>query len=403
MDFAYDAETEELRERLLTFMDEHVYPAEPVFAAQLEEREDPWAIPPVVDELKAKARERGLWNLFLAGHPEHGGLPNLQYAPLAEITGRSPRLGPMALNCAAPDTGNMEVLTMFGTPEQKKQWLEPLLDGRIRSAFAMTEPDVASSDATNVTTRIVRDGDEYVINGSKWYISGALNPACEILIVMGKTDPEAERHKQQSMVLVPRDTPGLRIGRGMSVFGYDDSDHGGHAEVFFDDVRVPVENLVGGEGEGFAIAQARLGPGRIHHCMRSIGIAERALELTCKRVLDRVAFGRPLAEQGVVREWIAEARVAIEQLRLLVLKTAYLMDTVGNKGAHTEIQSIKIATPRTVEWILDKCVQAHGAAGVSQDQPLAGWQAGIRSLRLADGPDEVHLRSLARAELRRYM
>ncbi|WP_017545039.1 acyl-CoA dehydrogenase family protein [Nocardiopsis prasina] len=402
MDFAFDARTEELRERLLAFMDEHVHPAEPVFAAQLAEREDPWAVPPVVGELKAEARRRGLWNLFLAGHPEHGGLPNLQYAPLAEITGRSPQLAPVALNCAAPDTGNMEVLTMFGTPEQRERWLEPLLDGRIRSAFAMTEPEVASSDATNITTRIVREGDEYVVNGHKWFITGALNPACEVLIVMGRTDPDAERHRQQSMVLVPRDTSGLRIERGMSVFGYHDSDHGGHAEVFFEDVRVPVGNLVGGEGEGFAIAQARLGPGRIHHCMRSIGIAERALELTCKRVLGRVAFGRPLAEQGVVREWIAEARVAIEQLRLLVLKTAYLMDTVGNKGAHTEIQAIKIATPRTVEWILDRCVQAHGAAGVSQDTPLAGWQAGVRSLRLADGPDEVHLRSLARAELRKY-
>ncbi|WP_017605249.1 acyl-CoA dehydrogenase family protein [Nocardiopsis alkaliphila] len=402
MDFAYDAQTEELRQRLLTFMDEYVYPAEPVMDAQLAERDDPWVIPPIVGELQAKAKERGLWNLFLAGHPEHGGLPNLQYAPLAEITGRSPRLAPAALNCAAPDTGNMEVLTMFGTPEQKKRWLEPLLDARIRSAFAMTEPEVASSDATNITTRIVREGDEYVVNGRKWFITGALNPACEILIVMGKTDPEGDRHKQQSMVLVPRDTPGVTVRRGMKVFGYDDSDHGGHAEVLFENVRVPAENLIGAEGEGFAIAQARLGPGRIHHCMRSLGMAERALEITCRRVLDRVAFGRPLAEQGVVREWIAEARVRIEQLRLLVLKTAYLMDTVGNKGAHTEIQAIKIATPRTVEWILDKCVQAHGAAGVSQDVPIAAWQAGVRSLRLADGPDEVHLRSLARAELRKY-
>ena len=383
-------------------MEEHVYPAEPVMETQLAERDDPWTIPPIVGELQAEARKRGLWNLFLAGHPEHGGLPNLRYAPLAEITGRSPRLAPAALNCAAPDTGNMEVLTMFGTPDQKKRWLEPLLDARIRSAFAMTEPAVASSDATNITTSIVREGDEYVINGRKWFITGALNPACEIFIVMGKTAPEADRHKQQSMVLVPRDTPGLTVERGMTVFGYDDSDHGGHAEVLFENVRVPAENLVGAEGEGFAVAQARLGPGRIHHCMRALGMAERALEITCRRVLDRVAFGRPLAEQGVVREWIAEARVQIEQLRLLVLKTAYLMDTVGNKGAHTEIQAIKIATPRTVEWILDKCVQAHGAAGVSQDVPIAAWQAGVRSLRLADGPDEVHLRSLGRAELRKY-
>ena len=402
MDFAYDTETEELRQRLLAFMEEHVYPAEPVMETQLAERDDPWTIPPIVGELQAEAKKRGLWNLFLAGHPEHGGLPNLRYAPLAEITGRSPRLAPAALNCAAPDTGNMEVLTMFGTPDQKKRWLEPLLDARIRSAFAMTEPAVASSDATNITTSIVREGDEYVINGRKWFITGALNPACEIFIVMGKTDPDADRHKQQSMVLVPRDTPGLTVERGMTVFGYDDSDHGGHAEVLFENVRVPAENLIGAEGEGFAVAQARLGPGRIHHCMRALGMAERALEITCRRVLDRVAFGRPLAEQGVVREWIAEARVQIEQLRLLVLKTAYLMDTVGNKGAHTEIQAIKIATPRTVEWILDKCVQAHGAAGVSQDVPIAAWQAGVRSLRLADGPDEVHLRSLGRAELRKY-
>ncbi|MBR8744011.1 acyl-CoA dehydrogenase family protein [Nocardiopsis sp. MG754419] len=402
MDFAHDAETEELRGRLLAFMDEHVHPAEPVLEAQLAAREDPWSTAPVIGELRAEARARGLWNLFLAGHPEHGGLPNLRYAPLAEITGRSPRLAPAALNCAAPDTGNMEVLTMFGTPEQKKRWLEPLLDARIRSAFAMTEPEVASSDATNITTRIVREGDEYVINGHKWYITGALNPDCAVLIVMGKTDSDADRHRQQSMVLVPRDTPGVTIERGMRVFGYDDSDHGGHAEVRFENVRVPVDHLIGAEGQGFAIAQARLGPGRIHHCMRSIGMAERALEITCRRVVDRVAFGLPLAEQGVVREWIAEARVRIEQLRLLVLKTAYLMDTVGNKGAHTEIQAIKIATPRTVEWILDKCVQAHGAAGVGQDLPLAAWQAGVRSLRLADGPDEVHLRSLARAELRKY-
>ena len=291
---------------------------------------------------------------------------------------------------------------MFGTPEQKKQWLEPLLDASIRSAFAMTEPEVASSDATNITTSIVREGDEYVINGRKWFITGALSPECTFFIVMGKTDPKADRHKQQSMILVPRNTPGVTIERGMSVYGYDDSDHGGHPEVLFEDVRVPAENLIGGEGEGFAIAQARLGPGRIHHCMRLIGMAERALEMTCRRVLDREAFGRPLAEQGVVREWIAEARVAIEQVRLLVLKAAYLMDTVGNKGAHTEIQAIKIATPRTVEWILDKAIQAHGAAGLSQDLPLAGWMAGARALRLADGPDEVHLRSLGRAELKKY-
>ncbi|MFG3228510.1 acyl-CoA dehydrogenase family protein [Kitasatospora sp. NPDC048194] len=402
MDFAYDARTTELREQLLAFMDEHVYPAEPVLAEQLADpAREPWSVPPVVADLKAAARKQGLWNLFIPG--EHGaGLTNLQYAPLAEITGRSPLLAPPALNCAAPDTGNMELLAEFGTAEQKERWLRPLLDAEIRSAFAMTEPEVASSDATNVATRIVRDGDEYVINGRKWYITGAMNPDCKLIIVMGKTDPTAEPHRQQSMVLVPRDTPGITFKRGMTVFGYDDSDHGGHAEVLFEDVRVPVENLIGEEGTGFAIAQARLGPGRIHHCMRAIGAAERALELMCRRTTARVAFGRPLAEQGVIQDWIAESRVRIEQLRLLVLKTAWLMDTVGNRGAHTEIQAIKIATPATVEWILDKAVQAHGAGGTGQDTPLAQLWAGIRSLRLADGPDEVHKRSLARRELKKY-
>ncbi|MDQ4008665.1 MAG: acyl-CoA dehydrogenase family protein, partial [Actinomycetota bacterium] len=399
MDFAYDTRTEELREQLLTFMDEHVYPAEAVFEAQLD-RAEPWTAPPVVDELKAEARRRGLWNFFLPG--EHGaGLTNLQYAPLAEITGRSIHLAPPALNCAAPDTGNMEVLSMFGTEAQQKQWLQPLLDGEIRSSFAMTEPDVASSDATNIATRIERQGDDYIVNGRKWWITGAMNPNAKIFIVMGKTDPSADRHQQQSMILVPRDTPGLEVKRGMHVFGYDDRDHGGHAELELRDVRVPADNLIGSEGDGFAIAQARLGPGRIHHCMRSIGMAERAIELMCARASERVAFGRPIAEQGVVREWIADARVRIEQLRLLVLKTAWLMDTVGNKGAHTEIQAIKIATPATVEWILDKAIQVHGAGGLSQDLPLAGWFAGIRTLRFADGPDEVHKAALARAELRR--
>ncbi|MFF2118932.1 acyl-CoA dehydrogenase family protein [Kitasatospora sp. NPDC058184] len=402
MDFAYDARTEELREQLLAFMDEHVYPAEPVLAAQLADpARDRWAVPPVVADLQAAARKQKLWNLFLPG--ELGaGLTNLQYAPLAEITGRSIQLAPPALNCAAPDTGNMELLAQFGSAEQRERWLRPLLDGRIRSAFAMTEPEVASSDATNIATRIERDGDAYVVNGRKWYITGAMNPDCRILIVMGKTDPAAEPHRRQSMLLVPRDTPGVTVRRGMTVFGYDDADHGGHADVLFEDVRVPVGNLVGEEGTGFAIAQARLGPGRIHHCMRAIGIAERALELMCRRANERVAFGKPLAEQGVVQDWIAESRVRIEQLRLLVLKTAWLMDTVGNRGAHTEIQAIKIATPRTVEWILDKAVQAHGAAGVSQDTPLAQLWAGNRTLRLADGPDEVHKRSLARRELRQY-
>ncbi|WP_262281906.1 acyl-CoA dehydrogenase family protein [Micromonospora sp. MA102] len=401
MDFSLDPRTEGLRDNLLDFMDRQIHPAEAVFHEQLGQLGDPWAWDsvPVLAQLRTDARKRGLWNLFLPG--EHGaGLTNLQYAPLAEITGRS-HLAPAVLNCAAPDTGNMEVLAMFGTGEQRERWLEPLLDGAIRSSFAMTEPDVASSDATNIATRIERDGDHYVINGRKWWITGAMNPNARIFIVMGKTDQSAERHRQQSMVLVPRDTPGLEIVRGMEVFGYDDHDHGGHAELVFHDVRVPVENLIGGEGDGFAIAQARLGPGRIHHCMRSIGLAERAVELMCARAEQRVAFGRPLAEQGVVREWIAESRVRIEQLRLLVLKTAWLMDTVGNKGAHTEIQAIKIATPATVQWILDKAIQVYGAAGLSQDFPLARAYAGIRTLRFADGPDEVHRNALARHELRR--
>jgi acyl-CoA dehydrogenase len=402
MDFAYDAHTEKLRDTLLAFMDEKVYPAEPVFAEQLDDLENPWAwsTVPVLAELRREARARGLWNLFLPG--EHGaGLTNLQYAPLAEITGHSSHLAPAALNCSAPDTGNMEVLSMFGTEEQKKQWLEPLLAGEIRSSFAMTEPDVASSDATNISTRIERDGDSYVINGRKWWITGAMNPDAKIFIVMGKTNPSADRHRQQSQILVPRDTLGLVVKRGMEVFGYNDRDHGGHAELEFNNVRVPAENLIGNEGDGFAIAQARLGPGRIHHCMRSIGVAERAIELMCQRASDRVAFGKPLADQGVVRDWIAESRVRVEQLRLLVLKTAWLMDTVGNKGAHTEIQAIKIATPNAVEWILDKAIQVHGAGGLSQDFPLASSFAGIRTLRFADGPDEVHKNALARNELKR--
>jgi acyl-CoA dehydrogenase len=402
MDFAFDARTEELRAALLEFMDSHVYPAEAVFHQQLAALSDRWAwtSTPVLAELRRHARSRGLWNLFLPG--EHGaGLTNLQYAPLAEITGRSLHLAPAALNCAAPDTGNMELLATFGSPDQRKRWLEPLLDGEIRSSFAMTEPGVASSDATNVATRIERDGGEYVINGRKWWITGAMNPGAEIFIVMGKTDPSASRHQQQSMILVPRHTPGVKIVRGMEVFGYDDHEHGGHAELVFSDVRVPADNLIGAEGDGFAIAQARLGPGRIHHCMRSIGLAERAIELMCARADERVAFGKPLADQGVIRDWIAESRVRLEQLRLLVLKAAWLMDTVGNKAAHTEIQAIKIATPATVEWILDKAIQLHGAAGLSQDFPLASAFAGIRTLRFADGPDEVHKNALARAELKR--
>jgi acyl-CoA dehydrogenase len=402
MDFEFDARTEQLRAELTEFMTQRVYPAEPVFAQQEEDATDPWATPPVIEELKAAARQRGLWNLFLPD-PEYGaGLTNLQYAPLAEIMGRSPMLAPEACNCSAPDTGNMEVLAAFGTDDQRKRWLLPLLDGEIRSGFCMTEPDVSSSDARNIGTRIERDGDHYVINGRKWWTTGALSPRCELLIVMGKTDPDGEPHRQQSMVLVPRHTPGVEVMRGLRVFGYTDGPHGGHAEVVFTNVRVPADHLIGEQGSGFAIAQARLGPGRIHHCMRLIGMAERAVELMCRRVSGRVAFGKPLAQQGVIREWIAESRVRIEQARLLVLKTAWLMDTVGNRGAHAEIQAIKIVTPRMAEWVLDKAIQAHGAGGVSQDFPLAALWAGSRTLRIADGPDEVHLASLARRELAKY-
>lgn len=402
MDFALDAITQEYRERLTAFMDAHVYPNESVFPAQVDALPDRWAWSraPILRDLQAKAREAGLWNLFLPG--DHGaGLTNLQYAPLAEIMGRSPALAPPTFNCAAPDTGNMEVLVLAGNDEQKRQWLEPLLAGEIRSAFAMTEPDVASSDATNISTSIVRDGDDYVINGRKWWITGAMNPDCAIFIVMGKTDPTAERHQQQSMILVPRDTPGLEIVRAMEVFGYDDRDHGGHAELRFTDVRVPAGNLLAAEGAGFAIAQGRLGPGRIHHCMRSIGMAERAIELMCERVEGRVAFGRPLADQGVIREWIARSRIEVEQLRLLTLKAAWLMDTVGVRGAHTEIQAIKVAAPMTVQTILDRAIQAFGGMGVSQDTPLAAMLAGVRTLRLADGPDEVHLAALGKHEVKR--
>ena len=421
MDFGYDARTEELRDKLLAFMDSHVYPAERIFAQQVAQAEaagDIWQRPAVIDELKAQARSQGLWNLFLtvrrSGDDDHGsqigeiakehgaGLTNLQYAPLAEITGRSGAIAPEALNCAAPDTGNMEVLAEFGSAEQVERWLLPLLDGQIRSAFCMTEPEVASSDATNIETKIERDGDQYVINGRKWWSSGAMDPRCKLFIVMGKTSPGADRHRQQSMICVPPVTPGVTIKRSMRVFGFTDSTHGGHAEVEFRDVRVPAKNLIAGEGDGFAIAQARLGPGRIHHCMRQIGSAERALEAMCRRATGRIAWGKPLAEQGVVQDWIAESRVRIEQARLLVLKTAWLMDTVGNKGAHTEIQAIKIAVPRMTEWVIDKAIQVHGGGGISQEFPLAPAWAAARSLRFADGPDEVHKRSLARRELRKY-
>ncbi|GEL96573.1 acyl-CoA dehydrogenase family protein [Cellulomonas terrae] len=396
MDFAPDATTVDVVARTQRFLDEHVYPAEPVLEAELAATPTEWGTRPVVRRLQGLAREQGLWNLFLPSV-----LTNLQYAPVAELTGRSPRLAPAAFNCAAPDTGNMELLTELGTPEQKEEWLEPLLDAEIRSAFCMTEPDVASSDASQIATRIVRDGDEYVITGRKWWSTGAMNPDCALLVVMGATDPTAERHRRQSMVLVPRDAPGVRIVRPLTVFGYDDRDHGGHAEIVFDDVRVPVGNILAGEGQGFAIAQARLGPGRIHHCMRSLGMAERAMDLVVERATSRIAFGKPLADQGVVREWVAESRLQVEALRLLVLKTAWLMDTVGNRAAMTEIQAIKIAVPRAVQQILDRAIQLFGAAGLSGDQPLAEMFAAARALRLADGPDEVHLASLGRAQLRR--
>jgi acyl-CoA dehydrogenase len=400
MDFALDATTTDLLARVRVFMDAHVYPAEHVLAQQLAADPTSWGIQPIVEELRTIARAQGLWNLWSPG--EYGaGLTNLQYAPVCELLGRSPRLGPVATNCSAPDTGNMELLDAYGTEAQKKRWLAPLLDGTIRSSFCMTEPDVASSDATNIQTRIERDGDEYVITGRKWWSTGAMNPGAEIFIVMGKTDPDAERHRQQTMVLVPRDTPGVTVVRPLSFLGFDDRDHGGHAEIEFDGARVPVANALGTEGDGFAMAQARLGPGRIHHCMRAIGMAERALDLGRERANSRVAFGRPLAEQGVIREWFAEARVEIEANRLLVLKTAWLMDTVGNRAAHSEIQAIKIAVPRMLEKIVDRMIQLFGAAGGSQDLPLGEFSAAARSLRLADGPDEVHLNALGRAELRR--
>lgn len=400
MNFDYDSTTTGLMERVQAFLDDEIYPAEPVLEQQL--RDDPtrWSFQPIVRELQASARERGLWNLF---HPGEGGagLTNLQYAPLAELSGRSLKLAPIAMNCAAPDTGNMAVLDQFGTDDQKRRWLDPLLDGSIRSAFCMTEPDVASSDATNIQTSITRDGDDYVINGRKWWTTGAMSPDASIFIVMGKTDPEAHRHRQQSQVLVPRDTPGVTVVRPLSVFGYDDRDHGGHAEVTFDDVRVPVSNRIAGEGEGFAIAQARLGPGRIHHCMRALGSAERAMDLMAERATTRSTFGRELADHGVVREWVAESRIAIEANRLLVLKAAWLMDTKGNKEAHSAIQAIKISVPRAVQAIMDRAVQLFGAAGVSGDFPLAEMFASIRTMRIIDGPDEVHLSAYGKAELRR--
>ncbi len=398
MDFAPSAVADDYTKRMRAFLDESILPAEAEYDAWREERRGTPAehdLPPVVETLKAEARERGLWNLFL---PAESGLSNLEYAAVAEVTGWSPVIAPEAINCQAPDTGNMETLHLFGTAEQKQDWLVPLLAGEIRSAFAMTEPAVASSDATNITTEIRREGDEYVVNGKKWWCSGAADSRCAIFIVRGKTDTEAAKHRQQSMVLVPRDTPGVHITRALPVFGYQDQH--GHCEIEFHDVRVPVSNLLGEEGGGFAISQARLGPGRIHHCMRLIGMAERALDAMVRRANDRIAFGKPLADQGVVQEQIAESRIEIEQARLLVLKTAYLIDEVGSRGAATEIAAIKVVCPRMACAVIDRAIQVHGGGGVSDDFPLASAYAWARALRLADGPDEVHLRSVARQEIK---
>ncbi|HEX2196386.1 MAG TPA: acyl-CoA dehydrogenase family protein [Actinomycetota bacterium] len=392
MDFEHSERSRRLQDELLAFMDEQVYPAEPVYAEQVFSQDDPHVLPPVMEELKAEARRRGLWNLFLE-------LSNVDYAPLAEIMGRSP-IAPEATNCAAPDTGNMEILAEFGTDEQKERWLAPLLAGEIRSCFGMTEPDVASSDPTNLSATITRDGDEYVVQGRKWWTSGAADPRCKVCLFLGRTNPEGDKYLQHSLVLVPMDAPGVTVVRTLPVFGYD-AGHG-HCEISFDNVRVPVSNLLGQEGGGFLIGQARLGPGRIHHCMRAIGMAERALELMCKRAHSRVAFGTPLSKQGVIRDWIAEARVRIEQARLLTLKAAWMMDTVGKDRARTEISAIKVAAAETATWVIDRAIQVHGGAGVSNDFPLAAMWAHARTLHIVDGADEVHKMVLARNELHRW-
>ncbi|MAD35147.1 MAG: acyl-CoA dehydrogenase [Tistrella sp.] len=400
MEFGISPRAQEIRERLIEFMDAYVYPAEAVFEEQHRASPDRWVTPPIIEELKAKARAAGLWNLFLP-HSERGaGLNNLDYAPLCEVMGRS-EIAPEVFNCNAPDTGNMEVLERYGTEEHKRQWLEPLLEGKIRSAFAMTEPMVASSDATNIESRIERDGDEYVINGRKWWTSGAPDPRCKIMIFMGKTRFDGPRHSQQSMVLVPMDTPGVTVLRPLKVFGYDDAPHG-HAEVLFENVRVPVENILLGEGRGFEIAQGRLGPGRIHHCMRLIGLAERALESMCKRAQQRTAFGKTLAEHGMTRHYIAQSRMEIDQARLLTLKAAWMMDTVGNKNAKSEIAAIKVVAPNMATRVIDRAIQVHGGGGVCQDFFLAKAYAGARTLRLADGPDEVHQETIAKLELAKH-
>jgi len=399
VDFDHSPKVKDLQTRLRAFMDEHIHPNEAAFRAELADG-NRWQPTRIVETLKEKARAAGLWNLFLPASEYGAGLTNIEYSPLCEIMGRSPGFAPEVFNCSAPDTGNMEVLVRYGSAGQKRQWLEPLLAGAIRSCFAMTEPDVASSDATNIRSSITRDGDGYMINGRKWWVSGAGDPRCRVAIFMGRTNPDAPRHQQQSMVLVPMDTPGVRIMRTLSVFGFDDAPHG-HAEIVFDNVRVPATAMLLGEGRGFEIAQGRLGPGRIHHCMRLIGVAERALELMCQRVQQRVAFGKPLAEQGTIRAGIAESRLEIDQARLLTLRAAYLMDTVGNKAARSEIAQIKVAAPRMALRVLDRAIQAHGGAGVSDDFPLAHAWAHSRTLRLADGPDEVHLEAIAKLELRK--
>lgn len=402
MDFAFDEQTETLRSQLTDFMESHIYPSEHLFEAVEPGGPFSWERPAIMSELKAEARRRGLWNLFLPHSPHGAGLSNVQYAPLAEITGRSPLVAPEALNCSAPDTGNMELLSMFGTEAQKGQWLEPLLDGAIRSAYCMTEPDVASSDASNIRMEITPVSDGYVLNGRKWWSTGVLSSDCRLLLVLGVSDPDADRHSRHSVVLVPRDAPGITVTRGLSVFGYWDASHGGHGEVAFDNVRVGKDALLGEQGKGFALGQARLGPGRIHHCMRMIGMAERAFDLMCTRAHQRTAFGSSLAEQGDVQRVVAEARVRIDQLRMLVFRTAWLIDTVGAKGAATEISAIKIAAPPLAQWVIDNAIQLHGAGGLTHDYPLAMLFAQARSLRFADGPEEVHRMVLARRELKRY-
>jgi len=398
MDFAFSDKAVDMQKRLQAFMDEHIYPNEQRFRDQI--AHDPWSPPPIIEQLKPKARALGLWNLFLPDRQYGAGLTNLEYAPLCEIMGRS-LMAPEVFNCSAPDTGNMEVLARYGSEQQKERWLKPLLAGEIRSCYTMTEPAVASSDATNIEASIVRQGDEYVLNGRKWWASGAGDPRCKVAIFMGKTNPAAPRHQQQSMVLLPLETAGVKIVRLLTVFGYDHAPHG-HGEIQFDNVRVPVSNMLLGEGRGFEIAQGRLGPGRIHHCMRCVGVAERALELMCQRVRARLAFGKPLAEQGTIRADIARSRMEIEQARLLTLKAAYMMDTVGNKRARAEIAMIKVVAPNVALAVLDRAIQAHGGAGVSQDTFLAAAWANVRTLRLADGPDEVHTESVAKLELQKW-